>query len=246
MKTVMDVIGANQNVIMVERHGDYFMGPLIARLLAEGVPAKQVQMIAYARNYSRLEPDCMFALNSTGVRISREQGAALAKAGVEIAEIIGSHQARGPDTGLFICEGYHEESGKWPPFRCHAAIDYPQYEYEVIHRALCEVGDPFLAQWLNGDPRWQRVVISDTPQSFKGRVLGFIEDLFRLGGGTRILTSHFEIVTLVHGLLVEGKQLGEFDESWAPTKNGGVILWYEWATGMKIHARDYRPDLTLV
>lgn len=245
MKTVMDVIQKYENVVLVERHGEYFMGPLIARLLAEGVPPDQVEMIAYARNYARLEPDCMFALNDEGIRISREQGRLLAEAGIEIAEVIGSHQARGPDTGLFVCEGYHNQSGKWPPFRCHPAIDYPRYEYEVIHRALCETGEAFVAQWLNYDPRWQCVTTSDTPRSFRGRVLGFIEDIFELGG-VRILTSHFEIVTLVHGYMVDGRQLRDFDDSWRPIKNGGVILWNDPAIGPELQTLDYNPDLTLI
>ncbi|NQV13184.1 MAG: hypothetical protein HQ530_02675 [Parcubacteria group bacterium] len=247
----MDVIKRHKDVVMVERHGAYFMGPLIARLLAEGVPADQAEMLAYARNYGRLEPDCMFALDSTGIKISKKQGRLLAEAEIPI-EVIGSRQARGPDTGLFICEGYQETSGNWPPFKCHAAIDYPTYEYEVVHQALCEVGEACVAQWLN----YQRpsLITSDKPASFKGRILGFIEDLFRLGSGTRILTTHFEAVTLLHGLLVEGKQLGELDDNWAPDKNSGVILWYEAEdtdppsppAEKKLMALDYRPDLTLV
>ena len=243
MKTVIDVIRRYKDVVLVERHGEYFMGPLIARLLAEGVPQDQAEMIAYARNYGRLEPDCMFALNSEGIRISKAQGKLLAEAGIEI-EVIGSHQARGPDTGLFICEGYHEASGNWPPFHCHAAIDYPVYEYEVVHRALCEVGEACVAQWLNGD-RWEGLITSDTPFSLKNRVIRFIERLFLLDG-VRILTTHFEIVTLVHGLLVEGKQLGRLDDSWRPDKNGGVVLWRDSNEGPQIQALDYAPDLTLI
>lgn len=242
MTTVMEILQEQETAVLVERHGPYFMGPLVARLLAEGVPDDQVEMIAYARNLAREEPDCMFALNSEGIRISREQGRMLAEAGIEITEVIGSHQARGPDTGLFICEGYHDQSDNWPPLRCHPAIDYPVYEYEVVLQALREEGEKFVGQWLNGDSRWQRLITSDTPRSFNGRVTGFIEDLLERGGRF-VLASHYEITVLVHATYVNGTDLGQIDEGWAPEKSGGIIIWLE---DGKIQARDYTPEFEII
>lgn len=242
MTTVMEVLKKAEKAVLVERHGAYFIGPLIARLVSEGVDPKEAELVALARNYAELEPRCFFALSGKGVETSKKQGRLLAEAGVEITEVIGSHQGRGPDTGLFICEGGHEVTGKWWPFRCHQAIDYPIYEYSEVLRALHKDGDFFVAQWLNGEG-WSRLITSDTPRSFKGRVVGFIEDLLERGG-RYILTTHFEILVLVHSLFVNKRDLGAVQESWIPTKNGGVIIWKE--SDSELKARDYSPDLALI
>lgn len=222
----------NASIVMVERHASYLMGPLLARCPDE--------MEAYARNYAELEHPTTFLLDKAGIELSWQQGRAFAEAGVKIAEIIGSEQGRGPDTGLRISEGYFMASGLWVPFRCHRMANYPTYEYEAVLRCLREVGDPFVAQWLNG--KHPNLVRSDTPRTFKGRIMGFIEGLFALGG-FRILASHFEIVTLVHNILVEFRDLGSIREDWFPAKGGGVLIVQE--EGFR-RALDYTPDLTIV
>lgn len=232
--TVPEFVKAHPDasIVMVHRHASYLMGPLLARCPDE--------MEAYARNYAELEHPSTFLLDKAGIELSWQQGRAFAETGVEITDIICSEQGRGPDTGLRISEGYYTVSEKWVPVRCHPMTNYPVYEYEAVLRCLREIGDPFVARWLNG--KHSDLVRSDTPQTFKGRIMGFIEGLFALGG-FRILASHLEIVTLVHNLLVEFRVLGSIREDWFPTKGGGVLIAQE--DGFR-QAFDYAPDLTIV
>ena len=219
MKTVMDVIRQNQNasIVLVERHESYLMGPLLAR-----VPNK---LEATARNYAELEHPSTFLLDFEGINRAHKQGCRLAREGIKVEEIIGSEQGRGPDTGLRISEGYFMKTGEWIPFRCDPAINYMVYNYGPVLRLLRTVGDPFVAHWLNGEyDEWDvPVVRSETRYEFKKRVMRFIETLL-YEPGVRIITTHFEILTLVHALKVEGKRLGLIRGDWLPEKGGGVII----------------------
>lgn len=237
-QTVMDVVlelTPDSSVVLVERHFSYLMSPLIARCPDEAV--------AFARNLAELEPPVMFLLDRKGLEGAWQQGRVLAETKIAITEIIGSHQGRGPDTGLRICEAHSEITRQPMPFRCHSAVNYPIYEYEPVLKCLREMDnpDPMVAQWLNGQR--PELIRSDTPSSFKGRVMGFLDDLLQQPG-LRIITTHFEIVTLVHGLLIEGINLGSFPEDWAPKKGGGVIIIRK-SNGEQI-AYDYNPDLTII
>ena len=239
VKTVMDVLQTCSTAVLVERHGSYLMGPVLARCANINV--------VLARNHARLEAESTFVLDSLGIAASKKQGSMLAEADIKIAEVVGSTNARGAGTGLYICEGYHDLSGKWVPFRCHEALNYPRYEYEDALELLQKNGDAFVAQWFNGDHA--DVVVDDTPDSFKGRTLGFVCDMLR-AGGIRILTTHFEAAMLIHALFVAVSDLGSFDEAWTPTKDGGVIIWIDPDDSDEkkevIKACDYGPDFQLV
>lgn len=133
------------------------------------------------------------------------------------------------------------ETGKWIPVKIHPAMNYMKYNYEIILPVLREVGDPFAAQWMNG--QHEGLARSDTPGSFKGRVLGFLGDLLKKPG-VQIVTTHFEIVALVHGIKVEGRDLGTIREDWAPKKGGGVIIIRRPDGHEKVF--DYAPDLSIM
>lgn len=222
------------SIVMVHRHASYLMGPLLARCPDE--------MEAYARNYAELEHPTMFLLDKAGIELSWQQGWTFAEAGVEIVEIIGSEQGRGPDTGLRLSEGYHMASGRWVPFRCHRMANYPVYEYEVVLRCLREVGDAFVAQWLNG--KHPGLVRSDTPKIFQGRVIGLVQELLA-SPGLKVVATHFELALLAHNVYVEhiGVGIGTIREDWFPTKSGGVLIMEEDGDAQ---AFDYTPDLTIV
>lgn len=232
--TVMDVVLGNPDasIVMFKRHYSYLMGPIMNQCPDENS--------AYAGNYSEKKPSVLFLCDKAGCEMGWKHGRMLAHAGIEPVEIIGSHQGRGPHTGLLISEGYQEATGKWLSVRCHQAVDYPVYNFEPVKRCLDEIGDPFVAQWLNGDHK--DLVKTDTPHSFKGRVTGFITDMLE-EPGFRIITTHFELVTLVHALYVEGKDLGEVPEDWAPQKGGGVLIV---KNGDDIQAYDYDNNLNIV
>ncbi len=234
-RTVIDLIRESPAaaVLLFLRHASYLMGPIQGRY--------QTPNEATAANYAELEPPCLFLLDDAGIQLSRQQGWRLAEAGIAVREIVASHQGRGPDTGLRISEGHHQATSRWIPVRCHAAVDYPRYNFGPVLRCLNGIGDPFVAQWLNG--QHPDLVRSDTPRSFRGRVMGFVDDLLAVPG-VAIVTSHFENVTLVHGRAVEGRDLGTVREDWFPTKSGGVILVRQ--PGGAQTAHDFRPDLTIV
>ncbi|KKW42243.1 MAG: hypothetical protein UY92_C0009G0047 [Candidatus Magasanikbacteria bacterium GW2011_GWA2_56_11] len=239
MKSVNDVLGSVQecggSAVLVQRHGSYMTGHVRARCPDGHVLA--------ARNYARLEPDCMWPLAFEAIQECHAQAAMLAAAGMKVEEVIGSHQGRGPHTGQCLSEGYARATGgTWLPFRCDAAFDYPVYDYDQALAALRTVGDPMVAEWLNG--KRPGLIVGETPASFERRIMSALEGLMA-ESGSRIVTSHFEIVTLVRALTVAGERLGSVDEGWFPVKNGGVILWRESATSQSWHAAEYGPDYTL-
>lgn len=234
METVMDVVVANPDasIVLVERHASYLMGPLLARCPDE--------YEAYARNYSEREHPSLFLLDKAGIELAWKQGRRLAQAGVNVDEIIGSEQGRGPDTGLRISEGHFMETGQWIPVRIHPAVNYMKYDYDKLLPLLRTVGDPFAAQWMNG--QHEGLARSDTPGSFKGRVLGFLDDLLKKSG-VCIITTHFEIVALVRNIKVEGRDLGTIREDWTPKKGGGILLVR--SPDGRNTAFDYMPDFTI-
>jgi len=226
------------SIVLFERHVSYLMEHLLARC-----PDKA---IAYALNYSASEHPSMFLLDRKGIEHAWRQGEMLALSGLKIAEIIGSEQGRGPETGIRIAESYSEKTGSWVPFRCHPAVNYPVYNYPTLLNYLRETDeddwDPMVAEWLNS--KHPNLIYSDTPETFKGRVMGFLESLLRKDG-LRIVTSHFENALLVHSLLVAGVDLGNIPEDWVPTKGGGVLIIKDLRNG-KQQTFDYDPNYVIV
>jgi len=235
MKTIFDVIKENVGaaVVLVHRHYSYLSGPTANRAEDEAD--------LFARNYSEQEPSVLFLCDKAGIEKGWQHGKMFAEAGIKGVNIIASHQGRGPDTGLRISEGYHEATGEWLPVSCHRAVDYPLYNYLPARKAIAEDGNPMTAKWLNGQRPDQ--VRSDSPSSFKGRVIGFITDLLK-GSGITLITTHFEICVLVHTIYVAKKDLGEVPEKYEPQRGGGVII-VKKANG-KIVAYDYDSDLNVI
>ncbi len=230
------------SAVLVQRHGAYMTGHVKARLLAEGVPPQDVEIILLARNYARREPDCMWPLTRVAAEECDNQGSRFAMAGMRPVEIIGSNNGRGPHTGQCISEGFSRMTdGIWIPFRCDAAVDYPVYDYDRVYDVLWTSPDFFVGEWLNG--KQPDLVPGETPEKFERRVMSFIHDLLQKDG-LRVVTTHFEIITLVHALCVAKQKRGEIDETWTPVKNGGVVIWKK-ADGV-VMACDYTPDYDLV
>ncbi len=162
--------------------------------------------------------------------------------GLAIAEIVSSHQGRGPHTGICLSEGYMSAGGQPIPVRPVKAADYPVYNYHKVLACLRDKarGDRFVGDWLNG--RNPDLILSDTPAGFEERVLGLVDGLIAQPG-VRIVATHFELVKLVHGLYVEDSKLGEIGDQWLPTKSGGILL----VPGLDgLVGYEYRPDLTIV
>ncbi len=216
MKTVMDVITANlkASVILAQRHYSYLMGPLLARC-----PDKN---IAYARNYARIEPDTLFLCDEAGIKRGWEHGRQLAETGIKGIEVITSRQGRGPDSGLRVSEGFYKTTGEWLPVTTCQAVDYPVYDYDQVLHCLktLENPDSLVALWLNGQ---DDIIRFETPESFCGRVTGFINGLIKKPG-VWVITTHFEMALLAHSIYVANKELGDIPEDWSPEKGGGVIL----------------------
>ncbi|MBI2637218.1 MAG: hypothetical protein HYW81_03440 [Parcubacteria group bacterium] len=235
MRTVMDVIQENPgaSVVLVQRHEDYLMEPLLARC--------PDQIEAYSRNYAQLEHPSMFLLTFEGIKRTHEQGRKLAQAGIQVEKVIGSEQGRGPDTGLRICEGYAMECGTWIPFTTNSAMNMTKYEYQPMYDGLKTIGDPVVMQWMNG--QHQDMTRADTPESFKARVMGFVNEQLAKPG-VCIITTHFEIVTLVHAIKVEHRDLGTVREDWSPKKGGGVITVHK--PDESEEAFVYSPDFSIV
>jgi hypothetical protein len=235
MKTVMDMIQGNQeaSVVLVQRHEEYLMEPLLARCPDE--------IDAYSRNYAQLEHPSMFLLTFQGIQRTHEQGRALARAGIQVERVTGSEQGRGPDTGLRICEGFHVESGAWIPFYTTPAVNMPAYAYQPMYDGLKTIGDPVVMQWMNG--QHADLALTDTPKAFRARVMGFVDEELTKPG-VRIITTHFEIVTLVHAIKVDHRDLGAVREDWSPKKGGGIIIIRQ-PDGSE-EAYVYAPDLSIV
>jgi hypothetical protein len=210
MNTVIDILKKFACAVLIQRHGAYLTGHIAARL------GKGNEL--YAANYSRKEPDCVWPLTIGAIQECHVQGKMLVEAGVQLAEIVGSHQARGPETGMRVDEGIALVGGQFSPFRCDAGVDYPVYDYEECLRALNEVGDPMVAEWLNG--KRPDLIPGETPDSFLERVMTFLAGLVKQGGH-KLVTTHFEILTLVHALCVDGVELGQVSETWFPVKKRG-------------------------
>ena len=236
METVIDAIKKNKgsSVILVQRHYSYLMGPLLARCPDENV--------AFARNYSRIEPDTLFLCDKAGIMKGWEHGHQLAETGVKRIEVFASHQGRGPDSGLRISEGFHEATGQWLPVTTYQSVDYPVYDYDKVLHCLetLENPDSLVALWLNGQ---DDIVRFETPQSFHGRVTGFINGLINQPG-VWVITTHFEMALLAHSIYVANKELGNIPEDWSPEKGGGVILIKNQEE--ELRAFDYSADFNLI
>lgn len=231
MKSIFSVIAANTDsaVVLVHRHFDY----VTKHVMAWVKDSKKVT----ALNYSEKLPPCIFPLSKKGCEHGWRQGKQFAEAGIEPAEIIGSFQGRGPESGVRIMEGYEEVTGKAISMDCDMAANWPVYNYD---EAVEGVTDEHPAQWMNG--QCDNLIIP-APESFKSRVTGLISEL--LGkGGVRIITTHFEICVLTHALYIEGKDLGSISETYAPQKGGGIlIVRHEDGT---TESYDYDADLNLL
>lgn len=242
MKSVLEILKSFPNVVLIQRHGQYFLQPLMARLVKEGVDPGEAEMVALARNYSRVEHPSTFALNSAGIETSRKQGKMLAEAGIEIDMVYGSTQGRGPDTGLFICEGYCDVCATWLPFETIPKLDYPVYDYELLLQAFKAKEDKqMVGEWLNG--KRSNLITSKSPEGFKSRIKDLVEKLLKEGGKS-ILTTHYEILVLAHALFVDQIDLGRVSEAWQPEKSGGVVVWID--DEDQIQGRDYDPVLKLI
>jgi hypothetical protein len=235
-RTVIEAMADAQKnssaLVMVQRHYSYLSGPTSSRATSEAD--------LFARNYSEIEPPCLFLCDRAGIEQGWKHGRMLAEAGIEKIKIIASHQGRGPDSGLRISEGYHEATGSWIPVECHAAADYPRYNYDPCVRALQEAGDAAPAQWLNG--KRDDLIRTETPESFAGRVDGLIRTLLRKGG-IWIVTTHFELCVLTHGIYVARSYVGNIPEDYVPIKGGGVLIMKE-KSGC-INSYDYGHDYEL-
>lgn len=234
MQMFYSVLSSAVSGLVLMRHGDYVTTPLLARVLGN-------KNELFAQVYSRRMPDVMFPLNEKGVKTSLKQGEMLASAGVKLIEVFGSESTRGAHTGLCVAEGYIFSGGGDVPFFTNPGLNYPIYDYHFVRSLLETVGDPFVAQWLNG--LHEGLVPGETPITFQERIMDCVSSLLSRPG-VRVACSHFEIITLVHGLMVEGRSLGNLDDKWAPTKNGGVLLWKD--ESGKIEARDFMPDFQLL
>lgn len=235
MKTILDLIKENEGatVVLIHRHYSYLSGPTANR--------SENEADMFARNYSEVEPSVLFLCDKTGIEKGWQHGKMIAGAGLKGVNIIASHQGRGPDSGLRISEGYHEATGKWLPVSCHRAVDYPVYNYQPARQAIAEDGDPMTAKWLNGQR--PNLIKSDTPESFRGRVTGFVATLLKNGGIT-ILATHFEVCVLAHSIYVAKKDLGEVSENYAPQKGGGIIIVKK--TDGETVAYDYDSGLNVI
>jgi hypothetical protein len=212
-KSIMAVIAENSGkaMVMVQRHYSYLSGPVAARYNNDA-------NLTMAVNISHQELPALFALDKEGVMNGWKHGELIAESGIKIEEIVGSCQGRGPESGLRISEGFHEAEGSWLPVSCDAAANWPTYSFDYIKDSML---DSYPAEWMNG--QHPDLITSDTPESFKARVVGLIDQLLDKGG-VRMITSHFEIIALTHSLYVEGKDLGSINEKFAPQKGGGVLV----------------------
>lgn len=218
-KSILAVIAENEgkSMVMVQRHYSYLSGPVAVRYNGDA-------NLTMAVNISHQELPTLFALDKEGVMKGWTHGEMLHQAGIVIEEIVGSCQGRGPESGLRISEGYCEEEFRvankkaWLPVSCDAAANWPTYNFEYIKDSML---DSYPAEWMNG--RHSDLITSDSPQSFKARVVGLIDRLLDKGG-LRMITSHFEIIALTHSLYVEGRDLGNINEVFAPEKGGGVLV----------------------
>ncbi len=234
-KTVTDIVKENPNtpIVMVQRHFTYLTGHV-------DVWQESVNL-SYARNLSDITPSVMFLCDKEGINLGWEQGKKYANAGIEISEIITSHQGRGPDSGIRIAEGIFEKTGNWIPVKPHKMADYPNYAFNSVYECLeKDALDESVVEWLNG--KRKELVASDTPKSFLGRVTGLVEDLLEKPG-LRIISTHYELTLLAHCVYVEKKKLGEIPQGWSPVKGGGVLLVKK---GEKLEAYDYDPNLCIV
>ena len=236
-RTIFDLIRTKPTaaVLLVHRHASYLMGPVRARYANDAE--------AYTANYAEKEPPCLFLVDEPGIQRSRQQGRQFAEAGITIAEIVASHQGRGHDTAMRLSEGHFQAPSRWVPVRCDVRADYPRYHHDPLLECLSDpsVGDRFVAEWLNG--KRSTLVRSDTPEGFEERTMSVVNELLS-APGVRVMSCHFENVTLVHGLIVDGRDLGTIREDWFPTKSGGVVIVRQ-PDGSQ-DAFDYTPDLTLM
>ena len=249
-KTVIDIlqecVGRGRPAVLVQRHGEYFLEPLIARLKRDyGYDDRMAKAEAYVRGFCGTESDLLLTLNSVGVKTARNQGWELGIAGIPITEVFGSGQSRGTGTGLFICEGYYEGSqGTWLPASTHQALNKVRQAYDVALPTVLDQldGKPYTAvqDWLRGD--LPDLVPDETPTGFWHRVHSFIMGLLLSQNGIYVLGTHYEVLLVAHAQYVT--RVGQnLVDNWEPVKSGGVIIWKD---GDNFQAHDYDAKFMLL
>lgn len=227
-KTVKDVFETHDgNIVIFHRHGSYVSGYLPDRPKLE-----------LAHNYSRTWPDNLFSLDLNGIITSIRQGELLADWGIESLIWI-SDSARGIGTGIYNWQGFKNKGVLLPKPEFHPGASYPIYHFEGLEELLTKVGDPLPAQHLNGQ---HPGLWLENPQQFKDRIVKMINEAFATEK-TVFIASHWENIILVYALWVDGKDLGQVSETWAPTKSGGIVLFKD--NGV-IKGLEYNPQFEIV